>query len=246
MSSFAEHATIVLVHGAWADGSCWEKIILPLRREGFKVTCAPIPLTSLSDDIAALENVLERTTGPVVLVGHAYGGAVIAGPNDTRVKSLVYVPGLAPGDGETVADVFYHAKPHPEAPKLQPDAHGLIWIPEGGFARAVAHKASLDLATILEAVQRPLSVNCIQQKVPAPAWKTKPSWYLLAEEDRMIVPETQRFMAERMGAKIRSHQVDHSPMQTAPDVVVGVILEAAQETLALEVGVGSSGRTHAN
>jgi pimeloyl-ACP methyl ester carboxylesterase len=245
MNSFVENATIVLVHGAWAVGSCWQKIILPLRREGFKVTCAPIPLTSLSDDIAALENVLERTTGPVVLVGHAYGGAVIAGPNDSRVKSLVYIAALAPAEGETVADVFYHAKAHPEAPKLAPDKHGLIWIPEGGFARAVAHRASSDEATILEAAQRPLAVKCIRENAPRPAWKTKPSWFLLAEEDRMIAPETQRYMAERMGAKIRAHRVDHSPMHTAPDVVVGVILEAAHETLALEVGVGSSGRAYA-
>ena len=245
MSLFARSATIVLVHGAWADGSCWQKVILPLRKEGLYATCAPIPLTSLTEDIAALQRVLERTNGPVLLAGHAYGGAVIAGPTDSRVKSLVYVAALAPAEGETVADVFYRAKPHPEAPKLQPDAHGLIWIPEGGFARAVAHKASLDLAAILEAVQRPLSVNCIQEKAPMPAWKTKPSWYLLAEEDRMIVPETQRFVAERMGAKILSHRVDHSPMQTAPDVVVGVILEAAQETLALGARAVSSGRTHA-
>jgi pimeloyl-ACP methyl ester carboxylesterase len=232
MSSFAQNATIVLVHGAWADGSCWHKVILPLRKEGLKVTCAPIPLTSLTEDIAALQHVLKRTSGPAALVGHAYAGAVIAGPNDDRVRSLVYVAALAPAEGETVADVFYRAKPHPEAPKLQPDGHGLIWMPEGGFARAVAHKASSDQTAILEAVQRPIAVKCIQEKARVPAWKTKPSWFLSAEEDRMIAPETQRYMAERMGAKIHTHQVDHSPMYTAPDVVVDVILEAAQHTLA--------------
>jgi pimeloyl-ACP methyl ester carboxylesterase len=232
MTSFAENATIVLVHGAWADGSCWRNVILPLRKEGLEVTCAPIPLTSLSDDIDALQRVIERTSGPVLLAGHAYGGAVIAGPNDSRVRSLVYIAALAPAEGETVADVFYRATPHPEAPKLRPDAHGLIWMPEGGFARAVAHKASPDQATILEAVQRPIAVKCIQEKAPVPAWKTKPSWFLLAEEDRMIAPDTQHYMAERMGAKIRAHQVDHSPMYMAPDVVLGVVLEAARATLA--------------
>ena len=136
---------------------------------------------------------IERTSGPVLLAGHAYAGAVIAGPKDDRVKSLVYVAALAPAEGETVADVFYRAKPHPEAPHLEPDAHGLIWMPEGGFARAVAHKASPDQTTILEAVQRPIAVKCIQEKAPVPAWKTKPSWFLLAEEDRMIAPETQRY-----------------------------------------------------
>jgi len=237
MSSFAQNATIVLVHGAWADGSCWQNVILPLRKESLKVTCAPIPLTSLTEDIAALQRVLERTSGPAVLVGHAYAGAVIAGPNDDRVKSLVYIAALAPADGETVADVFYRAKPHPEAPKLAPDAHGFIWMPQGGFARAVAHKAALDQTTILEAVQRPIAVKCIQEKAPVPAWKTKPSWFLLAEEDRMIAPETQRYMAERMGATIRTHRVDHSPMYTAPEVVVDLILEAAEQTLAAEAGM---------
>jgi pimeloyl-ACP methyl ester carboxylesterase len=104
-------------------------------------------------------------------------------------------------------------------------------MPEGGFAHAVAHKASPDQNTILQAVQRPIAVKCIQEKAPAPAWKTKPSWFLLAEEDRMIAPETQRFMAERMGAKIRAYQVDHTPMHTAPGTVVSVILEAARETI---------------
>jgi pimeloyl-ACP methyl ester carboxylesterase len=230
--SFAQSAAIILVHGAWADGSCWSNIILPLRREGLKVTCAPIPLTSLTEDIAALERVIERTSGPVVLVGHAYGGAVIAGAKNDRVKSLVYVAALAPAEGETVADVFYRAQPHREAPHLEPDAHGLIWMPEGGFARAVAHKAPPDQTTILETVQRPIALKCIQEKAPAPAWKTKPSWFLLAEEDRMVAPETQCYMANRMNAKIRAHQVDHSPMYTSPEVVVSVILEAARETLA--------------
>ena len=241
MSSFAQNATVVLVHGAWADGSCWQNVILTLCKEGLRVTCAPIPLTSLSDDIAALQRVLDRTDGPVVLAGHAYGGAVIAGPNDSRVRSLVYVAALAPAEGETVADVFYRAKPHPRAPKLQPDANGLIWMPQGGFAHAVAHKASADQNMILEAVQRPIAVKCIQETAPVPAWKTKPSWYLLAEEDRMIAPETQSYMAERMGATIRPHQVDHSPMQTAPGVVAGVILEAARQTIAAEAGMSHAG-----
>lgn len=232
MNTSAPTATIVFVHGAWADGSCWRNVILPLRNEGFQVTCTPIPLTSLTDDIAALQRVIDRTDGPVVLVGHAYAGAVIAGPNDDRVRALVYVAALAPDEGETVADVFHRAKPHPQAPQLEPDSHGFIWMPQGGFARAVAHQASCDQITILEAVQRPIALKCIQEKAPAPAWKSKPSWFLLAEQDRMISPETQRFMAARMGAELRIHDVDHSPMYTAPEVVVNVIIEAAGETRA--------------
>jgi pimeloyl-ACP methyl ester carboxylesterase len=224
--------TIVLVHGAWADGSCWQKGHSAVAKRGaWGHVCADSAHIAYGRHRRSGTRA-ERTHGPVVLAGHAYGGAVIAGPKDDRVKSLVYIAALAPAEAETVADVFYRAKPHPEAPHLQPDVHGLIWMPEGGFARAVAHKASPDQTAILEAVQRPIAVKCIQEKAPVPAWKTKPSWFLLAEEDRMIAPETQRYMAERMGAKIRAHNVDHSPMHTAPDVVVGVILEAAQETLA--------------
>jgi pimeloyl-ACP methyl ester carboxylesterase len=231
MSVFAPNATVVFAHGAWADGSCWQKVILPLQKEGLGVICAPLPLTSLSDDIATLERVIERTSGPVLLAGHAYGGAPIAGPKESRVKSLVYIAALAPDEGETVADVFYRAKPHPEAPAMQPDSHGLVWMPEGAFARGIAHKASGDEAAILQAVQRPIALKCVQEKAPAPGWKTKPSWFLIAEQDRMIAPETQRFMAERMGATIRAHDVDHSPMYTAPTVAIGVILDAARATL---------------
>jgi len=231
MNSVIQNVTVVLVHGAWADGSCWSNVILPLRHQGLNVTAAPIPLTSLSDDATALRRVIERTTGPVILVGHAYAGAVIAAAHDDRVKSLVYVAALAPDEGETVADVFYRTAPHPEAPKLVPDAYGLIWMPEEGFGHAVAHNASPHQIAIISAVQRPIAVKCIQEKAPLPAWKTKQSWFFIAEGDRMIHPETQRFMADRMSATIRSHSVDHTPMHTAPNLVVDVILEAASPTL---------------
>jgi pimeloyl-ACP methyl ester carboxylesterase len=230
MNSFVQNGTVVLVHGAWADGSCWQNVILPLERQGLTVTCAPIPLTSLTDDVAAVQRVLERTTGAVILTGHAYGGAVIAAVSEDRVKSLVYIAALAPAEGETVADVFYRADSHRDAPRLAPDAHGFIWMPEEGFGAAVAHMASPGQTKILAAVQRPIAVKCIQEKSSVPAWRTRPSWFLLAKQDRMISPQTQRFMAERMGATIRSYDVDHSPMLTKPDLVVDVIREAVRET----------------
>ena len=230
-SEFPENSTIILVHAAWADGSCWSNTILPLERRGLKVTCAPIPLTSLSSDAAALSWALERTSGPVVLVGHAYSGAVIAAVKEERVKSLVYVAALAPDEGETVAKVFYRDTPSPEAPKMVPDSHGLVWMSEDAFRRALAHKASPDQSKVAASVQRPLSVQCIQEPTPTPLWKSKPSWYLVAEEDRMINPKTQHFMADRMGATVRPHPVDHTPMYSAPGLVVDVILEAARKTL---------------
>jgi len=230
-SEFPENSTIVLVHAAWADGSCWSNVILPLERRGLIVICAPIPLTSLSNDATALSWALERTSGPVVLVGHAYSGAVIAAVREDRVKSLVCVAALAPDEGETVAKVFYRDTPSPEAPKMAPDSHGFVWMSEDAFCRALAQKASPDQAKVAASVQRPISVQCIQEPAPKPLWKSKPSWYLVAEEDRMINPKTQHFMAERMGATVRLHPVDHTPMYSAPALVVDVILEAARKTL---------------
>lgn len=228
---FPENAAIVLVHAAWADGSCWSNIVLPLERHGLKVISAPIPLTSLTNDATALSWALERTTGPVVLVGHAYSGAVIAAVKEERVKSLVYISALAPEEGETVAKVFYRDTPNPEQPKMVPDSHGFVWMPEDAFHRALAQKATLDQARIAAAVQRPINVQCIQDPAPTPLWKSKPSWYLVAEEDRMINPKTQQFMADRMRATVRSHRVDHTPMYASPAVVVDVIMEAARNTL---------------
>jgi pimeloyl-ACP methyl ester carboxylesterase len=230
MKAVPQNSTVVLVHGAWADGSCWGNVILPLERHGLKVICAPIPLTSLTDDVGTLNRVLERTSGPVVLAGHAYGGAVIGAATEDRVKSLVFIAALAPDEGETVAKVFYRDEPHPDAPKLAPDKHGFLWMPDDGFSRAVAHRASADQTSVLAAVQRPISIRCIQEPAPAPAWKAKPSWFLLAEEDRMINPQTQRFMADRMRATVRSKRVDHSPMYTAADLVIDLVLEAAGAT----------------
>jgi pimeloyl-ACP methyl ester carboxylesterase len=224
--------TVVLVHGAWADGSSWAKVIGPLAADGIKVVAAPLPLTSFRDDVAALDRTLERVTGPVVLVGHAYAGAVIAATRSEKVQALVYVAALAPDEGETVADVFYRIEPHPQAPKLAPDGHGLIWLPEAAFAAAFAQHATTEELAVLTAVQRPISPACITVPVGRPLWKDRPTWFLVAEEDRMIVGENQRFMAERMNARTRSHPVDHMPLVTAPSVVVNIIRDAIDQAVA--------------
>jgi len=219
--------SVVLVHGAWADGTSWAKLIAPLAAEGFDVIAAPLPLTSFADDVAALSRTLERAKGLVVLVGHAYAGAVIAATRDEKVKALVYVSALAPDEGEKVVDVFYRLPPHPKAPKLAPDDHGLIYLPHEAFADAFAPNATAEELVVLEAVQRPISPASISVPVPRPLWKDRPSWFLIAEHDRMILHETQRFMAERMKARVRSHPVDHTPLVTQPSVVVEIIREAA-------------------
>jgi pimeloyl-ACP methyl ester carboxylesterase len=226
--SMSDDLTIVLAHGAWADGSSWEKVIHGLRAEGLRSVAAPLPLTSLADDVAALERTIDRTGGPVVLVGHAYAGAVIGEARSGRARALVYVAALAPDEGETVADVFYRAEPHPAAPKLAPDANGLIWLPEDAFPAAFAPNATAEEQAVLFAIQRPIAPPCISTKVGRPLWKERPSWFLLAEADHMIVASTQRFMAARMKATVRSHAVDHTPSVTAPAFVVDIILEAAR------------------
>ena len=224
--------TVVLVHGAWADGSSWAKIIGPLAADGIKVAAAPLPLTSFRDDVAALDRTLERVAGPVVLVGHAYAGAVIAATRSEKVTALVYVAALAPDEGETVADVFYRTEPHPQAPRLAPDSHGLIWLPEAAFATAFAQHATTEELAVLAAVQRPISPACITVAVGRPLWRDRPAWFLVAEQDRMIVGENQRFMAARVQARTRSHPVDHMPLVTAPSVVVDIICEAIKQAVA--------------
>jgi len=218
--------SVVLAHGAWADGSSWSRVITALRAEDIEVAAAPLPLTSLADDVAALNRSLDRTEGPIILVGHAYAGAVIALARPERVKALVYVTALAPDEGEKVADVFYRLKPHPQAPVLAPDNNGLIWLPEGAFATAFAQNASAEDRAVLAAVQRPVSLDCITVPVGRPLWKEIPSWFLVAEDDRMIAPETQRFMAARMKAKIKAFAIDHTPSVTAPTAVVDIIRDA--------------------
>jgi pimeloyl-ACP methyl ester carboxylesterase len=218
--------SVVLAHGAWADGSSWAGVIAALKKESVEVSAAPLPLTSLADDVAALNRSLDRAEGPFVLAGHAYAGAVIALARPERVKALVYVAALAPDEGEKVADVFYRLEPHPQAPKLAPDRNGLIWLPEEAFATAFAQNASADQRAVLAAVQRPISLKCITVPVGRPLWRDVPSWFLVAEGDRMIAPQTQRYMAERMKAKTRAHAVDHVPIVTAPGAVVDIIRDA--------------------
>ena len=224
MSSSA--VSVVLVHGGWADGSSWAKIIGPLAADGFSVSAAPLPLTSFQDDVAALDRALERMPGPVVLAGHAYAGAVIAATRSDKVRALVYVAALAPDEGETVADMFYRTAPHPQAPKLAPDAHGLIYLPDTAFATAFAQNAAAEELAVLAAVQRPMSPACISVPLPRPLWKDCPTWFLVAEQDRMIIQDNQRFMADRMQARVRPYPVDHTPNVTAPAAVLSVLREA--------------------
>jgi pimeloyl-ACP methyl ester carboxylesterase len=221
--------TIVLVHAAWADGSSWSHVIPRLRAEGLSVIAPQLPLTSLEADTLALKKVLRRVAGPIVLAAHSYGGAVItsAAASEHAVRSLVYIAAMAPDEGETVAALLHRAPPHPLAPGLTPDAEGLLWMTRQGFADAVAPGSSADELDVMTAVQIPTSVQCITHPMGVPAWRETLSWYLVAEEDRIIAADTQRFMAERAGATVISKPIDHTPLTSAPQDVADIILQAA-------------------
>ena len=216
----------------WADGSSWAKVIAPLAADGIKVVAAPLPLTSFRDDVAALDRTLERVTGPIVLAGHAYAGAVIAATRDEKVKGLVYVAALAPDEGETVADVFYRTEPHPQAPKLAPDNHGLIYLPESAFAAAFAQNAAAEELAVLAAVQRPISPACITVAVDRPLWKDRPDLVPGGRAGPHDHPRKSAFHGradEGSGARLipSIHRI-----VTAPSVVVDIIREAMAEVAA--------------
>jgi pimeloyl-ACP methyl ester carboxylesterase len=221
--------TVVMAHGGWADGSSWARVIAGLAAHGIKSVAAPLPLTDLADDVAALNRSIERVSGRVVLAAHAYAGAIIGLAQSERVKALVYVTAFAPDEGEKLTDLFFRAEPHPQAPKLAPDSDNLLWLPEDAFPKSFAQNATDDELTVLAAVQRPLRFSCMTVPTEGPVlWKKVPTWYLVAEHDRMIVPDTQRFMAERMKATIKSRAVDHTPIVTAPEFVVDIIGDAVR------------------
>ena len=221
--------TVVLVHAAWADGSSWNKVTSELVRRCFDVVAVQIPLTSLSDDVATLRRVLSRQRRPVILAGHSYGGAVItaAGAGDPNVKALVYIAAVVPDESETVGDVFHRVAPHPSAPQLQPDNNGFLWLHTDAFRNAVAPDASAEEITLMAAAQKPIALKCLDEPMTKPAWKEKPSWFLIAEKDCMVSPETQRYTAEKMKSKSVSLLVDHTPLVSQPNAVVDLISEAA-------------------
>ena len=222
--------TVVLVHGAWAAPSGWSDVIELLRSKHIDTVTVSLPLLSLDGDVAALDDVLERIPGPVVLVGHAYAGAVIAATQSPKVAALVYIAGLAPDEGETVAEVFNRYPHDDKAPALAPAQDGLFWLPAEAFTTAFAQHATTQQQQALAASQRPISPAAITVPVARPRWKDVPAWYLLAQHDHMIPEKTQRFMAERMHAHITALPVDHLPSVTAPSAVADLIVDAVQHT----------------
>ena len=225
----SKQANIMLVHGAWADGTCWSKVILLLQAKGYKVTAAQLPLTSLSDDVAVTRRLLSTFTEPTVLVGHSYGGAVITGAatETPQVKALVYITAFGLDEGESLESLASQGPPPPGSAAIEPDAHGYLWINRDKFHESFAGGATDSEASVMAAVQKPLSFASFGGKETAPAWKVIPSWYLVCTEDKMIPPPAQQFMAERMKATVQSVASSHCPFVSHPEAVAEIMARAA-------------------
>ena len=221
---------IMLVHGAWADGSCWSKVILLLQAKGYNVTAAQIPLQSLTDDIAVTRRLLSAHTSPTVLVGHSYGGAVITGAATAapQVKALVYITAFGLDEGESLESLSKQGPPSPGSAAIEPDDKGFLWINRDKFHKSFAGGATDDEAVIMAAVQKPLGFAAFGGQESTPAWKTIPSWYLTCTDDQMIPPPAQEFLAKRMNATVRSVASSHCPFMSHPQDVADIISLAAE------------------
>jgi pimeloyl-ACP methyl ester carboxylesterase len=226
----SKNVNIMLVHGAWADGSCWSKIIVLLQAKGYNVTAAQIPLTSLADDISVTRRLLSTCAEPTVLVGHSYGGAVITGAatQTPQVKALVYITAFGLDEGESLASLSKQGPPSAGSASIEPDQNGFLWINREKFHTSFAADATDNEAAVMAAVQRPLSVASFTESEGAAAWKALPSWYLICTDDQMIPPPAQEFLAKRMKATVRSVHSSHAPFMSRPQEVADIIALAAE------------------
>ncbi|HEY0781162.1 MAG TPA: alpha/beta hydrolase [Thermoanaerobaculia bacterium] len=222
--------SIVLVHGAFADASSWAKVIPILERDGYEVTAVQIPLTSLPDDVATVRRFLDAQKRPVVLVGHSYGGVVItgAGAGSSNVKSLVYVAAFAPDANEPITATASKFPSPPANDSFVPDAAGFLTIDRAKFHDVFCNDLTTPEARLLAATQKPVNSSVFGATVPAAAWRTIPSWYIVSKEDRAIHPDLERFYAKRANAKTTEILSSHVPFLSHPSEVVKVIEAAAQ------------------
>lgn len=225
----AADTTVVLVHGAFADGSSWNQVIPLLRAKGYKVVAVQNPLSSLADDVAATQRVIDAQSGKVVLVGHSWGGTVItqAGTSD-KVKALVYVAAFAPSEGEATADLGKDYAVPPGIATLQADAGGYLWLPADSVARNFAPDVPPATAALIAATQGPISAKAFADTTSVAAWKTKPNYYIAAADDRMIAPALQQAFARKINATTVTLKTSHVPMVSQPAKVAEVIIAAAQ------------------
>ena len=221
--------SIVLVHGAFADGSSWNKVIPLLEAEGFTVTAVQNPLKSLSEDVATTKRVLDAQKGDVVLVGHSYGGAVIteAAAGNSKVKALVYVAAFAPDAGETLGALGERFPAPPLGTAVVPDSAGFLYIDRAKVADVFANDLPKDEAALLAATQKPLAAAIFGEPLKAAAWKSIPSWYVVSTQDKAINPDLERFMAKRMNAKTKELKASHVSFISNAAEIAKVIESAA-------------------
>src|SRR2546427_12393952 len=220
--------SIVLVHGGFVDGSGWDGVYQLLKKDGYRVTIVQNPTISLADDVAATKRIVHAQNGPVILVGHSYGGAVITeAGNDPQVAGLVYLAAFAPDKGESVSTLIKDPPPGAPVPPILPPQNGYLFLDKAKFPASFAADVDPERAAFMADSQVPWGVEALGGTITEPAWKTKPSWYLLVTEDKMIPPPAQRAMSKRAGATVDEVAGSHAIYVSRPDAVAAIIKKAA-------------------
>jgi pimeloyl-ACP methyl ester carboxylesterase len=220
---------VVLVHGGFVDGSGWEAVYRSLRKDGHTVSIVQNPTISLADDVRATKRIIAAQDGPVILVGHSYGGAVITeAGNDPKVVGLVYIAAFAPDKGESVSSLIENPPPGAPVPPILPPQDGYLFLDKTKFQASFADDVDVGKAEFMADSQVPWGLEALSGTISQPAWKTKPSWYLVAADDRMIPPPAQRFMSKRAGATVVEVPGSHAIYVSQPDAVAGLIAKAAK------------------
>jgi len=221
-------ATVVLVHGGFVDGSGWQNVYKILKRDGYKVRIVQNPTVTLEDDVAVTRRVIASQEGPVILVGHSYGGAVITeAGNDRKVAGLVYITAFAPDRDESVSTLIKDPPPGAPVPPILAPQDGFLFLDRGKFQASFAADVDEDTAAFMADSQVPWGVGALSGTIGAPAWKTKPSWYLVATDDKMIPPAAQHFMAKRAGSSVVEASGSHAIYVSQPEAVAALIEKAA-------------------
>jgi pimeloyl-ACP methyl ester carboxylesterase len=239
----SERPNIVLVHGAWADGSSWSAVIERLQAGGYNVIAPQFPESSLADDVARLRQVLNRQSGPTIVVGHSYGGQIMTslGADAPNVVALVYLAAFGLDEGESLGALLGAGPPTPALAHLVVDEQGFAWLPEEDFVAHFAADVDPVKARVMYAVQQSLAMSTFEDVMGVPAWKSHPAWYLVATEDQAIPPDAERMFAQRMGAVTVEVSSSHVAMVSHPDEVVSLIHAAAQTAESGSATIGSPG-----